>query len=965
MNVRTKPARGGPVRSDDQVINFHLLNIRSVKQNLDSYISLLGDDDVHVIVLTETWLDPTNEDTFNIPGYKSFFSSNPNYRAGGVAIYVKANIPACGRYVGATRDCDCAMIELNTGGNKTQIAAVYRSPTEKISDSTRFAEEGIGDVLQAFDRSADCLLLGDINLCIFKQSGTTGKYLDNCASEGFICVNNSQPTRVTANGASLIDHVLFRGRRATITQIEAVDSRAVSDHMLLSFGLSTTKSLFSAPTTTRKRIDYNKLRRITENTDWSVVDSAESTDTASLDFQRMCLGIIENCSETVDCTNRQTPLKEWVTPGLVRSIRKRDEMHRKLKKKFSLSLKILYDCYKVILKRLIRKVKTEFYRKKFAEVENSSRGSWQLVNTMFGGRKRTSPLDPKLTNKSLDDINDHFATIGAKTVQGELGLIDPGVDLPESALMVTEQLNTFRIPTEAEVEILMRRLVIRKASGPDGIPVSFLRENRTVLAAPISVLTAKIIETATFPRNLKEALLYPIHKDGALGDLQNYRPISLLPVLSKVIERILADQLISHLEKFGNIHPNQYGFRPGRTTEDAALAVTEYASAAVDDGDTCIAIFCDITKAFDTIDRGRLINKLRCYGVGGSALELMASYLSHRTQIFKANGLSSNTANVEYGIPQGSVCGPLLFLVFINDVFTATHPHLTIAFADDTVIMLRGRDRQSTYMQASECITRLNAWMRVNGLILNTRKTKFMEFRQRSPGDLPVLLVPSHEKTCLRSHCKCPTIERVDDYKYLGLRLQSNLKFNGHVEAVRANMRRGIAVLSRMRRLSSICLRRQVYYSLVNSHMVYMLSIYGSTYKTALDPLRRLQKRAKRIMTVSTLTTEWNQVESLARVPSLDASYVVSLCRLKFYECERITRPTHKYSTRFKSTGNLSTPKANRTLAQTSVNARFIKIYNELPVEIKELFQNPDEKKKKILKERLKTFLESNATFMT
>ena len=287
--------------------------------------------------------------------------------------------------------------------------------------------------------------------------------------------------------------------------------------------------------------------------------------------------------------------------------------------------------------------------------------------------------------------------------------------------------------------------------------------------------------TSTYPRSFKSAQLFPIHKSGDPTKIQNYRPISLLPVLNKLVEKIIASQINKYVTDHKLLNENQFGFREGRACENAAHELLGYISENIEKRKNCIAVFCDVSRAFDTVCRDRLLGKLERMGIRGGALRLMTAYLSDRTQIFKVGDAAGEKENIGSGVPQGSVLAPHLFNLYMNDLFTVTGEYKTVLFADDAVMVVTGVDADTTCDAASDLITRVNEWMRTNGLLLNISKTKVMSLQpgQRRPLTKNVKI---HTERCrTRQGCDCPALEQVEEYKYFGLIIQSNLKFEQHI----------------------------------------------------------------------------------------------------------------------------------------------------------------------------------------
>ncbi|XP_018493707.1 uncharacterized protein LOC108863702 [Galendromus occidentalis] len=434
----------------------------------------------------------------------------------------------------------------------------------------------------------------------------------------------------------------------------------------------------------KKRTEYERLFKTIDQTEWKFEGSDLSADEMSESMLRRCQDVVNDCTTFTRLTARFRPVREWMSPGVVGSTRKRAKM------------------YKKILQKLLRRAKREYYAKKIEEAANDTRKTWSVINSIFRGKQTGPAAGPELIGLSIDEINENFAELGKKTVLDNIGEVDPNMKPPSPA---DHSMNEFKHPDESEVERVLRELNVNEAPGWDGIGADILKNCYQSLKAPITSMVCRIFETSTYPRSLKRALLFPVHKSGDRTNISNYRPISLLPTLNKVVEKIMANRLREYLEEFGIIDEKQFGFRTGRGSEEAVYEITKCISESIESGDYCVAVFCDLSKAFDTLDRSRLKNKLDRAGVRGRALDLLTSYLCERTQIYRSANETSKETLVKCGVPQGSVLGPLLFNIYMNDVFTTASPHRVMAFADDTVLVIRDTDMISVCLEAEICRT--------------------------------------------------------------------------------------------------------------------------------------------------------------------------------------------------------------------------------------------------------------------
>ena len=407
-----------------------------------------------------------------------------------------------------------------------------------------------------------------------------------------------------------------------------------------------------------------------------------------------------------------------------------------------------------------------------------------------------------------------------------------------------------------------------KSYGSDGISTNLLKHIAPSLIKSLALITNQIIHTGVFPEKLKLAKVIPIFKKEDPALLTNYRPISLLPTISKVIEKVTSSQLYEYFEDSKLFAENQYGFRPCHSTEYAAVELVDRITTQMDNNKIPINIFLDLSNAFDSMNHKKLLDKLKYYGT--IQLELFNSYLTNRKQYIELGDIKSKTLNISTGIPQGSILGPLLFIIYINDISQSSEMFNFITYADDTTLSSTLNNfKNSENIDAGSLINdelgKINEWLEINKLSLNINKSRYMLFhRPNKQVNAPTLQISN------------TNITKVNEFNFLGLTLDTNLKWRKHSEITSNKCSRTTGVLNKLKHILTQNKNKIIYNTLVLPHMNYCIMAWGSQC----ERIYKVQKKAVRI-----LTSRYNSHTDplFKRLNLLKITDLLRLQELKFY----------------------------------------------------------------------------------
>ena len=384
--------------------------------------------------------------------------------------------------------------------------------------------------------------------------------------------------------------------------------------------------------------------------------------------------------------------------------------------------------------------------------------------------------------------------------------------------------------TEQEVALYIKLLNPQKSTRSDSSPTKFIKISSKVITPVITKIINKCIESAVFPVNLKIGEIIPIFKKGDKLQVTNHRPITLLSPFSKIYERHIHNQITNFINKHKILHPFQYGFRKNSSTEQAITQITEEIANNMQDKYHTCSIFLDLAKAFDTIDHKILLAKLHLYGIRGHAGQLLSSYLSQRTQRTKINNVHSNYCNVTCGIPQGSILGPLVFDLFINDIPQASNFSVRL-FADDACLTLRDKDPKVLEIKANQELQKIDDWVKINRLTINYSKSYCILFNRQNIT----------RKIKIKMSGK--TIEQVKTIKYLGVHIDQGLNWKQQIQKIQAKLTSASYIIIKTRHYLTIPTLKMLYYSLIFPQINYCLTAWGGANKSTLQPIINQQKK--------------------------------------------------------------------------------------------------------------------------
>ena len=392
--------------------------------------------------------------------------------------------------------------------------------------------------------------------------------------------------------------------------------------------------------------------------------------------------------------------------------------------------------------------------------------------------------------------------------------------------------------TEYDVTKVVKNLKKNVSKDCNDIDMTIIKTIIDEIVTPFTYICNQSFLSGTFPNKMKLAKVIPLYKNGNHNVFTNYRPVSLLPQFSKIPEKLFSGKLDAFIKKENILNESQCGFRSNRSTSMALLELIEEITSAVDKKKCTISVFIDLKKAFDTIDHKLLLTNLEHYGIRGVAYDMIKSYLCERKQYVSVNSCNSEAMNVVCGVPQGSILGHKLFILYVNDICNVSSLLRFVLFADDTNIFLSGDDVKEISKTLSKQLDKLNSWFAVNKLSLNVSKTNYMIFGNKK--------IDKYMNICVRINGL--SIDRVYNTKFLWVMIDDKLNWKEHITMIQSKISKTTAIIYKASHVLTERALYILYCSLALPYMTYCVEIWGNTYRTNVLPVFLKQKRLLRIV---------------------------------------------------------------------------------------------------------------------
>lgn len=862
-----------------RLLSWNIQSLRAKFNEFKEFIDIFHGENCFfdIIGLQECW-ELKNHDLYQLENYNFIHKTRTQSNGGGICYFINKKFrfkELKNLSIFEEKVIECLTIEIEISKNEKLIVSnLYRSNTQHATYSMSEQNNRFLDAFSTLQSDLSSLnknsyIMGDLNydLLKFEQHEKTKVLLEDSFGNGFLELV-SIPTRISNTSATLIDH-LYTNTMSNCYDTSVIISD-ISDHFPICHIISDKQKDIRPKYVEVQNFNENNIFAFKEalsNVNWDSVLNHDETQDSYDEFYQTFNGLYcQHFPITNVKFNKNKHKKEpFMTKGILKSRQTKLKLIESKIRFPTAENKEKYRKYRNCYNKIIRAAKKIHFKYSFEQHKNDMRKTWEVLRESIRKTNDKSSIIEQIKSGDIsfnnDDcmanqFNNYFTTI-ADRINDEINPSDRDCTF---YLNDNNDIFSFQNINPFDIIKIVKGFESKSSKDMFGISNKLLKNVIEKIAIPLAHIINLSLQTGEIPLDLKLAKVVPIYKlkkkeSDLLCIMSNYRPISLLPIFSKILEKVVAIKLTSFLDENKLLYEHQYGFQKKNSTIHPIIHFLNRLAKDSNEKKITIGVFCDLQKAFDCCSHRILLIKLSKLGIKGKELKWFENYLSCRQQFVKVNEGKSNMKIVTKGVPQGSILGPLLFLIYINDLASCTSLY-TLLFADDTSFLISGKNMDEVIRLLNIELKKISYWFRTNELCLHPGKTKFMIFNKNESNinfdNINIILDNNNENesdenkltklSYVNSNSEIPAI------KFLGVFIDPKLNFKYHIDTIHSKVSRSLYAINSAKHFICEKALKTLYCSLVHSHFSYCIPIWTCASKTSLNKIELLQKKAIRII---------------------------------------------------------------------------------------------------------------------
>ena len=946
-------------------LNIIHLNIRSIRKNWNQ-LEVFLEEILHctdIVVLTEVNIKDEEANLYALHGFTVYSKLRKHKSGGGILIYIKNYLlfdliePI---------EIQINSFEFLAGtinlpfGKKISLIAIYRPPD---LDKNLFLDE-LDRLIVLIEKSTELVIIGDININILGSNNKLAMdYEDMLAANGLEnCIHDYTRQEIVLGKLvqSSIDHIFVRSSKSTEVNAAVITTK-ISDHYAIALNLNNTKLIKSNTYVISDNITIKNEKAIEyklKSYDWSHL--LQSEDPVIL-YDKLC-EIFRNIYDTSNHTlkvNKRTQ-KRWITKEIIKCCRERDILFAKWKhchvhnSTVKSKLRKEYSKCRNDVNRQIMRAKQEFYKNKFNSIKNDLKGTWKEINDIVGKQSKSSVDDIIIRYMGKSNSPDCIANEFAHSFINETEAIRHQCNIEICNYEHSRALQSMYFP-EVSCKFVTQTIMSMdktKSPGKDGIRVQDLQNIVTEISPVITKLINLTIRTGKIPDTMKVSIIRPIYKSGDHCLYNNYRAVAILPSIEKIMEEYTAFCLVKYLEKNKILTDMQFGFRKKMSTTMLLQQFSDWVNEKLNFNNHVVALFIDFSKAFDTLRFDKLMDALSNIGIRGPVFDWFLNYLTNRKLIVKVKGSFSKILKFSSGVPQGSILGPTLYLIYVNEMVNVLSESKIFMYADDTAMLTAHMNLDEAEAIMQKEFNKIVRFTHDKGLVINAKKTKVIHIRTCKQYSRNIKII-FHNCLCLALgdilNCNCNNVlENVHHIKYLGIQIDCHMRWDVHIEELRKRLRSCSYKMYQLKPYLSLGTLKTVYTALAESLILYGVQVWGHAAETHISKITKLQKQILRSMLPQNVEIQSVDLFNYFNVLSVKLLFQYKIYLQYYFSNEYKMYQIHSYSTR--KTEYLI-PRFNNNYGKSTLCVTVPILFNKLPPQLRQL------KNMKIIKYELKKWL--------